>query len=127
MRGVSVDAGLRYALIISGTRTEASTQHVERRCGRVTHSLFAESKKEANQAINSHVSLLKSLNQGGKAGVGYFFASESSPNTSCVRGCGAEVFIGYVRRDSGKTRLNIKSLSGIGSRKLTHCLSSRRR
>ena len=24
----------------------------------------------------------------GKAGVGYFFASESSPNTSCVRGCG---------------------------------------
>ena len=26
----------------------------------------------------------------GKAGVGYFFASESSPNTSCVRGCGAE-------------------------------------
>ena len=26
----------------------------------------------------------------GKAGVGYFFASESSPNTSCVRECGAE-------------------------------------
>ena len=53
-------------LIIRGTRTEASTQHVERRCGRVTHSLFAESKKEANQAKNSHVSLLKSLNQGEK-------------------------------------------------------------
>ena len=53
-------------LIICGTRTEASTQHVERRCVRVTHSLFAEWKKEANQAKNSHVSLLKSLNQGEK-------------------------------------------------------------
>ena len=39
---------------------------MDRRCGRVTHSLFAESKKEANQAKNSHVSLLKSLNQGEK-------------------------------------------------------------
>ena len=39
---------------------------MDRRCGSLTHSLFAESKKEANQAKNSHVSLLKSLNQGEK-------------------------------------------------------------
>ena len=43
-----------------------SAMHVEKKCGRETHFLFVESKKEVNQAINSHVSALKILNQGEK-------------------------------------------------------------
>ena len=40
---------------------------------------------------------------------------------------GLTYFVGHVQRNCGNIRLQIKSLRDIGSRKLTHCLSSRRR
>ena len=54
----------------------------------------------------------------GKAGVGYFFASESSPNTSCVRGCGAEVcmWLGPSHRQAKDNEKN----SGVDG-SLTSC------
>ena len=100
---------------------------MDRRCGRVTHSLFAESKKEANQAKNSHVSLLKSLNQGEKQ----VWAISLHPKVVQTRlvfvDAGLTYFVGHVQRNCGNIRLQIKSSRDIRSRKLTHCLSSRRR
>ena len=54
----------------------------------------------------------------GKAGVGYFFASESSPNTSCVRECVAEVCM-WLGPSHRQAKHNEKTLELIGS--LTNC------
>ena len=91
---------------------------MDRRCGRVTHSLFAESKKEANQAKNSHVSLLKSLDQGEK----HVWAISLHPKvvqTSLVFvDAGLRYACGWVRL-TDKQSITKKTLELMGS--LTYC------
>ena len=86
-----------------------------------THALFVESEKIDP---SSHKQPRQyGLNRGKNKQVRLFLSSADTFNAFRI----SDVFVGHMERNFRNIRLQIKSSRDIGSRKLTHCLSSRRR